>query len=181
MYGGINYLVFRNLAAGFTRIEYLGQRHNDKAQICYIELVNNPYYIYEKNEEARERERLGLQSYWSWEHKLLKQEQVYFEQQLASIDAQIGMELDKFLVEEQIEEGGSGSGIVSATGSMNETIKKEIQTKYAKKKDFLKAGLQRAQFEEKIHLKQENYKRYDRMYTAFTKDMDMDIRKMVKG
>jgi len=59
---------------------------------------------------------------------------------------------------------------------MNDTIKKEIQTKYEKKRDFLKAGLQRAQFEEKIHLKQENYKRYDRIYSAFTKDMNMDIR-----
>ena len=63
---------------------------------------------------------------------------------------------------------------------MNDTIKKEIQAKYDKKRDFLVGGLKRAQFEETIHLKQENYKRYDRLYTNFSKDLDMDVRKMTR-
>lgn len=57
--------------------------------MCYIELVNNPIEIYEKNEEQAEKERLGLQSFWSWEHKLLKQEQQYFEGLLADLDYKI--------------------------------------------------------------------------------------------
>ena len=76
----INYYFecIRKQPAGFTRIKYLGLRRNDRARMCYIEMIGNPIEIYEKNEAQSERERLGLQTYWSWEHKILKQEQDYF-------------------------------------------------------------------------------------------------------
>ena len=48
----INHLVcYRNLNAGFTRIQYLGVRKHDRAEICYIELVNNSLANFEQNEE----------------------------------------------------------------------------------------------------------------------------------
>jgi hypothetical protein len=68
----------RSLPAGFTRITYLGLRKNDRAEMCHIEMIGNPMEIYEKNEFEQKKESLGLQSYWDWEHKLLKQEQQYF-------------------------------------------------------------------------------------------------------
>ena len=42
--------------------------------MCYIEMVGNPIEVFEKNEMESEKERLGLQSFWAWEHKILKQE-----------------------------------------------------------------------------------------------------------
>ena len=42
---------FKDLPAGFTRIEYLGRRKNDKAQVAMIEFIGNPIEEYEKNEE----------------------------------------------------------------------------------------------------------------------------------
>jgi hypothetical protein len=47
--------------------------------MCYIELIGNPIEIFEKNETDAKRELLGLQSFWTWEHKILKQEQEYFQ------------------------------------------------------------------------------------------------------
>jgi len=46
--------------------------------MCYIELVKNPIEQFEKNERQNEKEAIGLPSFWSWENKLLKQEQDYF-------------------------------------------------------------------------------------------------------
>jgi hypothetical protein len=39
-----------------------------------IELVGNQMEVYEKNEFERQKEALKLQSFWDWEHKILKQE-----------------------------------------------------------------------------------------------------------
>lgn len=39
--------------------------------------------------------------------------------------------------------------------------------KYAKKRRFLEDGLKRAEFEESIHLKQEKYTRYDRLFDKY--------------
>jgi hypothetical protein len=50
--------------------------------MCYIELIGNPIEIFEQDEVRAEKERLNIQSFWSWEHKLLKQEQEYFQIQL---------------------------------------------------------------------------------------------------
>lgn len=56
----ISFYKYRSLAAGFTRVKYLGLRANDKARMAYIELIGNPIEIFEKNETQNERERLGL-------------------------------------------------------------------------------------------------------------------------
>jgi len=46
--------------------------------MAYIELVGNPIEIFEKNELQNKIESEGIQTYWTWEHKILKQEQEYF-------------------------------------------------------------------------------------------------------
>ncbi len=70
---------FENQPAGFTRVKYLGLRRNDRARMAYIEIIGNAIETYEKNEYQNQKERLGLQSFWSWERKILVQEQEYFQ------------------------------------------------------------------------------------------------------
>jgi hypothetical protein len=63
---------FRDLAAGFTRVKYIGRRTNDKAKFAYIEFVKNPIEQYERNDKKQEIEKHGIQSFWTWEKKILK-------------------------------------------------------------------------------------------------------------
>jgi oxalate decarboxylase/phosphoglucose isomerase-like protein (cupin superfamily) len=44
---------------------------------------------------------------------------------------------------------------------------KDINAKYAKKRRFLEDGLKQAEFEEQIHLKQEKYNRYERLFEKY--------------
>jgi hypothetical protein len=156
---------FENYQAGFTRIKYLGLRKGDRARMCYIEFIGNPIEIFEKNEIQAEKERLGIQSFWSWEHKLLRQEQEYFQNQIHSLEAQIQDELDKVLSKDAS----------AASTELNNQLRRDIESKYAKKRTFLEASLRRAQFEESIHLKQEKYNRYERLTEnyAFPQDYVM--------
>ena len=39
--------------------------------MAYIEIIGNEIENFEKNEEQNEKDRLGLQSYWAWERKIL--------------------------------------------------------------------------------------------------------------
>ena len=63
--------------------------------MCYIELIGNPIELFEKDEIRAEKERLNIQPFWTWEHKILKQEQEYFTTQLQSLEQQIQEELDQ--------------------------------------------------------------------------------------
>lgn len=134
--------------------------------MCYIEMIGNPVEIFEKNEMQNEKERLGLQSFWKWEHKLLKQEQDYFQNLIAGLEVQIQEELDKVL---------QSSASAASTSEFNDQLRKDIEKKYAKKRQFLEASLRRAQIEETVHLKQEKYNRYERLTEnyAFPQDMIM--------
>jgi hypothetical protein len=58
---------FKSLPAGFTRIEYIGNRTNDRSKTAMIELINNPQAEFEKNEEAVEKDAYGIKSFWEWE------------------------------------------------------------------------------------------------------------------
>lgn len=69
--------------------------------MCYIEFVKNPIELFEKNEAQNEKERRGLPSFWSWEQKLLKQEQDYFKNQIQSLESQIEVELEQVLTKDQ--------------------------------------------------------------------------------
>lgn len=65
--------------------------------MCYIELIGNPIEIFEKNELQNKIENEGIQTFWAWEHKILRQEQDYFTNLLENLDAQIQAELDDVL------------------------------------------------------------------------------------
>jgi hypothetical protein len=62
---------FGSLAAGFSRIEFIGRRTNDKSKTAMIELIGNPQYEFEKNEQEVEKETHGLKTFWEWEQGLL--------------------------------------------------------------------------------------------------------------
>lgn len=51
--------------------------------------------------------------------------------------------------------------------AFNTEIRKEIEAKFAKKRQYLEQNLRRAQFEENIHLKQEKYNKYERLFENY--------------
>ena len=46
-------------------------------------------------------------------------------------------------------------------------IMKEIDDKYAEKKQMLIDGYERAKYEEKLHFKQKDHRRYERMFQSY--------------
>ena len=124
--------------------------------MAYIELVNNPIEIFEENELNNQRESLGLQSYWAWEHKLLKQEQDYFRGLLDNLDAAVQLQLEETL-----------SKVTDSTEAYNAQVRQEVEAKFAKKRRFLETSLKRAEFEEGLHVKQQKYNRYERLYQQY--------------
>ena len=69
--------------------------------------------------------------------------------------------------------------MVSAESPDNELfnahLRKDVEQKFAKKRAFLEGGLRRARFEEGIHLKQEKYNRYERLFEKYaSQDMIME-------
>ena len=125
--------------------------------MAYIELVNNPIEIFEENELNNQKESLGLQSYWAWEHKLLRQEQDYFKNLLDNLDASVQAELEESLTKQPD----------AANESFNNQLRQEIEAKFAKKRKFLEANLKRAKFEEGLHMRQQKYNRYERLYQQY--------------
>ena len=96
----------------------------------------------------------GLQTFWTWEHKILRQEQEYFKNLIENLDAQIQAEVE--------------SSISAATdANFNNQIKADIEAKFAKKRRFLEDGLKRAEFEETVHLNQEQSNRYERLFERY--------------
>ena len=76
---------FSSLPAGFTRIQRLPRRRNDKAEASVIEILGNKQSEFEKNEEAVEKEEYGIKSFWEWEQGLLDQEEIYWENKLRNL------------------------------------------------------------------------------------------------
>jgi len=67
-----------------------------------------------------------LQTFWSWEHKLLKQEQQYFENHLTDIKGEIEAELEVYLSKDQsMKEGAETPNM-----TLYNQVRKEIEAKY---------------------------------------------------
>jgi hypothetical protein len=56
---------------------------------------------------------------------------------------------------------------LESNADFNSQLRKEIEKKFIDKRKFLEASLKRAEFEEFIHLKQENYNKYDKMFKNY--------------
>ena len=84
---------FTELPAGFTRIEKLGRRGIDKAQVATIELIGNAQSEFERNEEEVERESNGIKTFWEWEIGLLDQDEQYWENQLRQLKQTVDSEV----------------------------------------------------------------------------------------
>lgn len=67
-------------------------------------------------------EKHGLHSFWSWENKILKQEQEYFQNLIDGLDAQITQELEATLAKSEGEN--------SAVADFNAQIRAEVEKKY---------------------------------------------------
>jgi hypothetical protein len=80
---------FKNLPGGFTRVNRIDNRTNDKAEMAVIEILGNPHIEYEKNEMEIEIEENEIQSFWSWEAGLLKEEIMYWEGLLRQLKTKI--------------------------------------------------------------------------------------------
>jgi len=93
---------FKDLPGGFTRVEYLGRRRNDKAEMAMIEFTKNPIREYEENEAALEIEDFDMTTFWQWEANILTQEQEYFERKLRDLKATIDAE--KIIADEALDE-----------------------------------------------------------------------------
>jgi hypothetical protein len=63
----------------------------------------------------------------------------------------------------------------AASTELNDQLRKDIESKYAKKRQFLQASLKRAQLEESIHLKQEKYNKYERLTENYAFPLDFVI------
>jgi len=73
---------FKNLDSGFTRVQYVGRRNNDKAEQAIIEFVDNPLIDHEREYEEKMIADENIHSFWEWEHKLLLQEIEYWTDKL---------------------------------------------------------------------------------------------------
>ena len=122
-----------------------------------IELIDNPQSQFEKNEEAVEKDSNGLKSFWEWEQGLLENEELYWEGKLRNLKAQITQEVNARLVEENIE-------LQSTRGA---EINADISNKHSKTKAFLVGGWQRAKNEHEIHLKQKDYRKFQRLFHQY--------------
>ena len=90
---------FKDLPAGFTRVEYCGTRANDRAKVGMIEILGNKHQEEMKNRLNEEKEDADLETFWQWEAKICEQEVDYYEQLLrdlkATIDAEIAEKLEQ--------------------------------------------------------------------------------------
>ena len=83
------------------------------------------------------------------------------------MDSEVEYELDLYLTKNAGAEENS---------KVNEQVRKEIQSKFDKKRLFILSSLQRAQKEQEIHLKQEKHKRYERMFNKYAFPHEYDAR-----
>lgn len=108
-----------------------------------IELVGNPKEIWEKRQEKLERENSERTNVWSFELKILKQEQAYFKRQLDKLQKKKEMAIDKKIAD------------LSASSERADMakVKQQVELKYQPQMEFLLQSLRKAIIEEQIHLK----------------------------
>ena len=102
--------------------------------MAVIELVNNPMERWEKEQLKKDKAELGKPSFWEWELKILRQEQVYFKQQLDRLQTKIEDEIDSALANlEALQD--------SETSLDTTKIRKNVEQKYTKDKKYLMKSL----------------------------------------
>jgi large subunit ribosomal protein L17 len=55
---------FRKLPAGFTRVESMGKRSNDRAEVGMIEIMGNEYQEMHRNRVDADKDQYGIETFW---------------------------------------------------------------------------------------------------------------------
>ena len=140
--------------------------------MAVIELVNNPMERWEKEQLKKDKAELGKPSYWEWELKILRQEQVYFKQQLDRLQTKIEDEIDSALANlEALQD--------SETSLDTTKIRTNVEQKYAKDKKYLMKSLRQAIMDEEVHLHEGEDNRYLRLDEKYGRSEQYDMREVV--
>lgn len=146
---------FKELPAGFTRVEFTGKRNVDKGNRAMIELIGNPYSEFETNEDLVELEGSGLRNFWQWEMDLLEQEEEYWEDLLRNL---------KITIDEQIAQQVEKEGADEARAA---EITADVNGMHATQKTFMARGLFRVRDELERHQQQAKDRRYQKMFQQY--------------
>ena len=92
---------FNKLPAGFTRIEPMGKRRVDGADMAMIEFTKNEYQRDEQNEIGITLELNDMMTFWEWENKLLHEEKEYYENQLRVLKYQIEVGIKAIMAQQR--------------------------------------------------------------------------------
>ena len=84
---------FRLLPAGFTRVQSMGTRQNDRAPVGMIEIMGNKYQEIDRLQVEEDKQLYDLDTFWQWEAKVLEQEVDYYERLLRELKAKIDQEV----------------------------------------------------------------------------------------
>lgn len=94
----------KSLPAGYTRIEHLGRRMNDSAEMAMIEFVKNEFRKDEKNELDITLEMNDMMTFWGWENRLLDQEKDYYEHHLRRLKSKMDNEINTMMIEQTMDD-----------------------------------------------------------------------------
>lgn len=70
----------------FTRVQFIGRRNPDSAEMAMIEIIGNPLSEWEKIQDKKAAKALPGKNFWEWELNVIRQEQQHFKQHLDRID-----------------------------------------------------------------------------------------------
>ena len=160
---------FRKLPAGFTRVEDRGRRTGDNALVGMIEIMGNQFQEVQRNRVEVDKEAFNIETFWQWEAKIQEQEVDYYEQLLRDLKAQIDSEIEEQLSVANLEDVNDDvpKKMLTADQKKARSIMKQVDDKYADKKRILIMGYERAKYEEKLHYKQKDHRKYERLFDNY--------------
>ena len=150
-------------------MENCGPRANDKAHVGMIEIMGNELQEVARNRTEVEKEAYNLETFWQWESKICEQEVDHYELKLRELKSEIDDEILERLAAEGLEDVDESLTKKQLTPEQKKarSIIAKVEDKYADKKQFLVRGYERAKFEEQVHFRQKDFRKYERLFEAY--------------